>query len=60
MVAGSCPERAADFEALVAQVAAGDLRVVIDDVFDLDHVVDAHRRVDTGHKVGNVILRPGA
>ncbi len=59
VVAGSGPERAVDFAALVALVAAGDLRVVIDEVFDLDHVVDAHRRVDTGHKVGNVLLHPG-
>ncbi len=60
VVAGPAPERAADSEVLLGLVAGGDLTVVVDEVFELDRIVDAHRRVDTGHKVGNVILRPGA
>jgi hypothetical protein len=31
---------------------------VHDSAYDLDAIVDAHRRVDTGHKRGNVIVRP--
>jgi NADPH:quinone reductase-like Zn-dependent oxidoreductase len=48
VVAGSAPERVEDFELLLGLVADGTL----------DHIVDAHRRVDSGHKVGNVVVRP--
>jgi NADPH:quinone reductase-like Zn-dependent oxidoreductase len=57
--AGPSKERAADFELLLQLVAGGELQVVVDRVYDLDQIVDAHRHVDTGHKVGNVIVRPG-
>lgn len=56
--AGPASERAEDVEHLLGLVADGELQVVIDSVHDLDHIADAHRRVDTGHKVGNVIVRP--
>lgn len=56
--AGTSPERAADFEQLLALVADGTLTVVIDASFDLDGIVEAHRRVDSGRKVGNVIVHP--
>ena len=52
------PERAEDMTRLVDLVADGTLTVVIDEVHDLDDIVAAHRRVDTGHKVGNVLVRP--
>ena len=29
-----------------------------DRTHDLEDIVEAHRRVDTGHKRGNVIVRP--
>jgi len=58
VVAGSGPERAADFEWLLQRVAATDLTVVIDREFPLDHIADAYRLVDSGHKRGNVIVRP--
>lgn len=56
--AGPAPERAEDMTRLVDLVADGTLTVVIDEVHDLDDIVAAHRRVDTGHKVGNVLVRP--
>jgi len=34
----------------------GRLKTVIDRTFDLKDIVEAHRHVDTGRKVGNVIL----
>jgi NADPH:quinone reductase-like Zn-dependent oxidoreductase len=36
---------------------AGDIRPVIDRVYGLDEIVDAHRYVDTGRKRGSVVLR---
>jgi NADPH:quinone reductase-like Zn-dependent oxidoreductase len=57
---GTSPERAADFEHLLALVADGTLTVVHDASFDLDDIVEAHRRVDSGRKVGNVIVHPDA
>jgi NADPH:quinone reductase-like Zn-dependent oxidoreductase len=55
---GPAPERAEDVEHLLRLVAAGDLRVVVDQVLPLDAIVDGHRRVDTGHKVGNLLVHP--
>jgi NADPH:quinone reductase-like Zn-dependent oxidoreductase len=58
VVAGSVPERVDDFELLLQLVASGDLAVVHDRTYDLDDIVEAHRRVDSGRKVGNVVVRP--
>jgi NADPH:quinone reductase-like Zn-dependent oxidoreductase len=58
--AGPSTERPADFALLLELVADGDLQVVVDHVYDLDEIADAYRLVDTGHKVGNVLVRPNA
>ncbi|HWI19979.1 MAG TPA: NAD(P)-dependent alcohol dehydrogenase [Vicinamibacterales bacterium] len=58
VVAGSGPERAADFEWLLQILAANELTVVVDRTFSLDQISDAYRLVDSGHKRGNVIVRP--
>ncbi len=42
---------------LVGLAEAGVLRPVVDRVYDLDDIVDAHRYVDTGRRRGNVVLR---
>lgn len=42
---------------LAELAAAGDIRPVIDRVYDLHEIVDAHRYVDTGRKRGSVVLR---
>jgi NADPH:quinone reductase-like Zn-dependent oxidoreductase len=58
VVAGSAPERVEDFDHLLRLLEAGDLTVVHDATFALDDIVEAHRRVDSGHKVGNIVVRP--
>ncbi|SEF08325.1 NAD(P)-dependent alcohol dehydrogenase [Jiangella alba] len=58
VVAGVSAERREDFEFLLGLVAAGELDVVVDQVYDLADAAEAHARVDTGHKVGNVLLHP--
>ncbi|AKU14884.1 NAD(P)-dependent alcohol dehydrogenase [Luteipulveratus mongoliensis] len=55
---GTVPERAEEFEELLRLVASGELTVVIDQVLPLDQIVAAHERVDSGHKVGNLIVHP--
>lgn len=55
---GSAPERPEDVALLLGLLDDGELRVVIDHVHPLDDIVAAHTRVDSGHKVGNVIVTP--
>ncbi|NLV54160.1 MAG: zinc-binding dehydrogenase, partial [Acidimicrobiales bacterium] len=56
--AGTSPERPETFARLLALVAAGDVDVVVESTFALDDIVAAHRVVDSGHKVGNVLVHP--
>ncbi|TCC00483.1 NAD(P)-dependent alcohol dehydrogenase [Micromonospora zingiberis] len=58
VVTGAAPERVADFEFLLGLVAGGEMTVVLDRVHGLDGIADAHRRVDSGRKVGNVVVCP--
>ncbi len=46
-----------DMAELSRLAETGEFRPVIDRTYDLDDIVEAHRYVDTGHKVGNVVLR---
>lgn len=41
---------------LAAMLEAGELRPVIDRTYDWTDIVEAHRYVDLGHKVGNVAV----
>lgn len=61
VLAGSAPERSEDFALLLDLVARGELDPLVETVGGLDALPEAHRRIDTGRKVGNlVILPPGA
>jgi NADPH:quinone reductase-like Zn-dependent oxidoreductase len=42
--------------ALASLLDSGQLKVVIDSRYPLAQTADAHRKVETGHKVGNVII----
>jgi NADPH:quinone reductase-like Zn-dependent oxidoreductase len=58
VVAGVAPERADDVRALLRLVADGALTVVHDRSYALHDIVAAHELVDSGRKVGNVVVRP--
>ena len=55
---GTSPERAEDFATLLDLVGSRELRVVIDETLPLDRLAEAHARVDSGRKVGNLVLHP--
>nr|WP_246221323.1 NAD(P)-dependent alcohol dehydrogenase [Phytoactinopolyspora mesophila] len=57
VVAGTATERVEDIEFLLSLAAAGELKVVIDHAYDLSEVAEAHARIDSGRKVGNVVMR---
>ncbi|MCA1798266.1 MAG: NAD(P)-dependent alcohol dehydrogenase [Xanthomonadaceae bacterium] len=53
---GPAGEHAEDMRVLAARAAAGDLKAVVDSRFPFQGIVNAHRRVDSGRKVGSVVL----
>lgn len=44
------------YRALMSLAERGVLKPVIDTVLPFDQIVEAHRRVDGGHKVGSIVL----
>lgn len=56
--AGSAPERPDDIRTLLGLVADGSLRVVIEATLPLEQIADAHARVDSGRKVGALLVTP--
>lgn len=55
--AGTATEKKEDIEFLLSLMEQGKLKTVIDKVYDFDDVVAAHAHVDSGQKVGNVLLK---
>lgn len=51
--------RAKDLEFLARLGEQGRLRVVVDRVYSLEKAAEAHRRSQTGHAAGKIVLRPG-
>lgn len=58
VVAGTSSEQPAHFSQLLGWLATGQLDPIAEVVGDLDGVVEAHRRIDTGRKVGNLVVLP--
>jgi NADPH:quinone reductase-like Zn-dependent oxidoreductase len=58
VVAGMAPERAQDFAFLLQLVAEGRLDPVTTVVGGLEDLPEAYRRLDTGRKVGNLVVLP--
>jgi NADPH:quinone reductase-like Zn-dependent oxidoreductase len=56
VIAGPVAERREDLEELASLAASGALRVVVDRIFPFAELAAAHRYVDEGHKVGNVVV----
>jgi NADPH:quinone reductase-like Zn-dependent oxidoreductase len=60
VVSGTPSISADDYRTLMSLAERGELKPVIDSVLPFAQIVDAHRRVDSGHKVGSVVLTFGA
>lgn len=60
VVAGVAPERPEDYEFLLQLAAQGEVDPVLDEVGGLETIQEAYRRIDSGHKVGNLVLAPGS
>jgi NADPH:quinone reductase-like Zn-dependent oxidoreductase len=56
VVGGTTPIRAEDYRTLLALAAQGELKPVIDSTLPFAQIVEAYRRVDSGHKIGSVVL----
>ncbi|MEL6444812.1 MAG: NAD(P)-dependent alcohol dehydrogenase [Bacteroidota bacterium] len=56
IVAGNAPGSAENQRELAALAEAGVLKPVVDRVYPLDEIVEAHRYVETGRKRGNVVV----
>jgi NADPH:quinone reductase-like Zn-dependent oxidoreductase len=56
VVSGTSATGADDYRTLMSLADRGELTPVIDSVLPFEQIVEAHRRVDSGHKVGSVVL----
>ena len=55
-IATGRPTSRPDLQGLTRLIDAGEYRAVIDRVYPIEDVVEAHRCVETHQKTGNVVL----
>jgi NADPH:quinone reductase-like Zn-dependent oxidoreductase len=60
LLCGVTPERAEDLHTLANLAETGAYRPLIDGTFPFDRIADAHARVDSRRKRGNVVVTLGA
>ena len=56
VITGVAAERTSDLKFLAQLAETEEFTPVIDQIYPFDKAVEAHARVDTGHKKGNVII----
>jgi NADPH:quinone reductase-like Zn-dependent oxidoreductase len=56
MVGGDPDANTKDLRLLGDLVACGKMKAVIDRIYAMEQIVEAHRYVDTGQKKGNVVI----
>ncbi len=59
VLGGVVPERALDLRVLAELAEAGTFKPVIDHIYPFERIVDAHARVETHRKRGNVVVTLG-
>lgn len=55
-VSDDSPTSGENYRTLLSLAEKGVLRPVIDSTYPVEQIAEAHRRVDTGHKVGSVVV----
>jgi NADPH:quinone reductase-like Zn-dependent oxidoreductase len=59
VIGGTAKVTGESYRTLMALAGTGAVKSVIDRVLPFEQIVEAHRRVDSGHKVGSVVLTFG-
>ena len=60
VLSGAAPERAEDFALLMELAVRGELDPLTESLGGLEAIHEAYRRVDSGHKLGNLTINPAA